>query len=288
MTGIQWRSSAPRWCVVVGFSVAVSALARIDVAAQQLAPLQAPAQRTPQAAAPSDLTGYWVSVVTEDWIFRMVTPPKGDYAGVPLSPAGRLAADVWDPAKDAATGNQCKAYGAAGLMRMPTRLHITWENETTLKIETDAGQQVRRLFFNKAQPASAERQWSGRSVAEWQIPPAAGRGGGGEEGGEGPAAGRGAAGPAPTRAGTLKVVTTYMRPGYLRTNGVPYSDETVLTEYLDRTPAEANGDVWLIVFSVVEDPKYLTQPFITSSHFKREADGSKWNPTACEVARPPR
>src|SRR5262249_46270663 len=72
---------------------------------------------TPKAAAPVDLTGYWVSIVTEDWRWRMVTPPKGDYASVPLSAEGRKVADAWDPAKD--EGEQCKAYGAPGLMRLP-------------------------------------------------------------------------------------------------------------------------------------------------------------------------
>jgi hypothetical protein len=80
----------------------------------------------PKAAAPVDLTGYWVSLVTEDWRYRMVTPPKGDYTSVPLNPEGKKVADAWDPAKDEASGDQCKAYGAAGIMRVPGRLHITW------------------------------------------------------------------------------------------------------------------------------------------------------------------
>ena len=70
--------------------------------------------QTPQAAgAPIDMTGYWVSIVTEDWRFRMVTPAKGDYASVPVNAEARKVADAWDPAKDEAEGNQCKAYGAA-------------------------------------------------------------------------------------------------------------------------------------------------------------------------------
>ena len=35
--------------------------------------------------APIDLTGYWVSYVTENWRYRMVTPAKGDYQGVQLN-----------------------------------------------------------------------------------------------------------------------------------------------------------------------------------------------------------
>ena len=77
----------------------------------------APAPLTPRANAPEDITGYWVSLVTEDWRFRMVTPAKGDYASVPINPAGRKIADAWDPAKDEAAGDQCKSYGAAAIMR---------------------------------------------------------------------------------------------------------------------------------------------------------------------------
>ena len=124
--------------------------------------------RSPQAAAPIDLTGYWVSLVTEDWRWRMVTPPKGDYASVPLNPEGRRVADTWDPAKDEAAGNQCKAYGAAAIMRVPTRLHITWDNENALRIDTDAGTQTRQLHFGPPQPPSGEAGWQGYSAAEWQ------------------------------------------------------------------------------------------------------------------------
>jgi len=74
---------------------------------------------SPKAAAPIDLTGYWVSVVSEDWRYRMVTPAKGDYQGVPMTPEALKVADAWDPAADEAAGNQCKSYGAAAIMRVP-------------------------------------------------------------------------------------------------------------------------------------------------------------------------
>jgi hypothetical protein len=239
------------------------------------------APATPQAGAPVDLTGYWVSIVTEDWRFRMVTPAKGDYASVPINPAGRALADLWDPAKDEAAGEQCKSYGAAGLMRVPGRLHITWDNENTLKVETDAGTQTRLFHFAPVAgrggapltaPASpsGEATWQGDSVASWEVAGGGGRGGGRN----GPPA---AAAP---RGGSLKVITTHLRPGYLRKNGVPYSANTVLTEYFDRT-VETNGDSWLIVTTTVEDPMYLTGPFYTSTHFKKEADGAKWSPSTC-------
>ena len=215
------------------------------------------APASPRAGAPIDLTGYWVSVVTEDWRWRMLTPSKGDYASLPLNPEGRRVADAWDPAK--ASNDGCKAYGAAAIMRMPGRLHITWDNDTTLKIETDAGVQTRLLLFDKSVKPSTATSWQGHSAAEWEFS--------GPRGGPGP------------RAASLKVVTTNLRAGYLRKNGVPYSENAVVTEYFDRL--KSAGSEWLTVVTVVDDPKYLTQPFITSSHFKREPDASKWMPQPC-------
>ena len=254
--------------------------------AQQPAP-PAPPQPSAKAAAPLDLNGTWVSVVTEDWRYRMVTPPRGDYAGVPINDAARKAADLWDEAKDKATGNACRMFGAPGVMRMPGRLRISWQDEATLKMETDSGGQTRLLRFGGGSaPRQSEPSWQGMSRAQWQLP-IRGRAQGSVGGAipaDGPIPppddprGRGAA-PQPT-GGTLKVVTTRMKPGYLRRNGVPYSANAVLTEYFDRT-VEPNGDQYLTVTAIVEDPAYLVQPFITSTHFKKEPDGSKWHPMPC-------
>jgi hypothetical protein len=254
--------------------------------AQELPPVAA-ASSNARAVAPADLTGYWVSVVTEDWIERMITPPRGEFPGVPLSPAGRQTLDAWDPVKDQATGNACRAYGAAGVMRQPGRLHVTWQDDNTLKIETEAGTQTRLLRFGQQPPppVKSEPQWQGSSAARWMLP--ARGGGGGED--AGPAGGR--AGSRRPAAASLKVVTTRMRPGYLRINGVPYGADATLTEYFDRipgpnSPPPPGGGSWLIVTSVVEDSVNLLQPFITSTHFKLEPDGSKWKPRPCEVTLP--
>jgi hypothetical protein len=242
---------------------------------------QAAKPATPRSVAPADFTGYWVAVITEDWRFRMVTAAKGDAAGVPLNDAGQKAANAWDPQKDIAAGEQCRAFGAGGVMRMPIRLRVSWQDDTTLKFETDNGQQVRLFRFGPAQSTGGEPQWQGQSVASWEtvaegqgIAPAGGGGGG-----------RGGANPATQLSGSMKVVTTRMRPGYMRRNGVPYSGGAVLTEYFDRSN-EANGDVWLILTSTLDDPAYLAQPLMTSTHFKKEPDGSKWNPRPCEITLP--
>jgi len=219
---------------------------------------------TPREAAPIDPTGNWVSVVTEDWRWRMVTPRKGDYSSVPLNEEGRQVADTWEAADMASDG--CKPYGAAGIMRVPGRLQVSWENDTTLRIDTDAGLQTRRLHFEPARRPQG-RSWQGHSVAEWERLV--------NGGGLGVSLLT-----APPRLGSLKVVTTSLRAGYLRRNGVPYSEDATVTEYFDRVADE--GTDWLTVLTIVEDPRYLSQPFITSSHFTREPDASKWMPAPCE------
>jgi hypothetical protein len=238
------------------------------VTPQAPAAAQRPPQppKSPKETAPIDLTGNWVSVVTEDWRWRMLIPKKGDYTSVPLSAEGRKLADMWDPSMLASDG--CKAYGAAALMRVPGRLQIAWENDATLRIDTDAGQQTRRLYFDKSQKPRTERTWQGASAAEWDRITQPGGLGVSLQQGQG-------------KPGSLKAVTTNLRAGYLRKNGVPYSDDTTMTEYFDRL--SAYGTDWLTVFTIVEDPHYLNQPFITSTHFKREPDRLKWMPTPCEA-----
>src|SRR5262252_4963391 len=135
-----------------------------------LAAGQAP--KTGKAAAPADFTGYWVSVISEDWRWRMVTPLKGDSSSIPVTPESRKVLESWDPAKDEAAGLQCKGYGAAGLMRLPGRVHITWQDDTTLKLETDTGTQTRLFHFSGTAPVTEKPSWQGYSAANWERPPA--------------------------------------------------------------------------------------------------------------------
>ena len=207
---------------------------------------------SPRQAAPIDLAGYWVSPIIEDWKYRMVTPTKGVFDAVPLNAEGRKVGESWDPAKDEAAGEQCRAYGAGGIMRLPGRLRISWQDDTTLKVETDTGTQTRLLRFGNA-PAPAEATWQGHSLAQWN-----------------------------TAARNLKVVTSSLRPGYVRKNGAPYSEKAIVTEYWDLNELP-NGDRWLTVITKVEDPQYFTRTYTTSSDFKKLPDAAGWSPTPCSA-----
>ncbi|HEX4025870.1 MAG TPA: hypothetical protein VHX52_14385 [Steroidobacteraceae bacterium] len=239
---------------------------QVAVAQPRQPPAPPPGPPPPaQQVAPIDLTGYWVAIVSEDWRWRMLTPPHGDYASVPLNPEGRKVADLWTTAQD----GSCRAYGAAGLMRMPTRLHITWADPNAIKIESDWGEQTRMLYFRRADISASAPSLQGSSFAAWERPVPVQTG-----------LGLGAPGKPPP-GGHLKVVTDDLAPGWLRRNGVPYGSRTQLTEYFETFP-DPTGKKWFDVTTVVDDPEYLSAPFLTSSDFRQEPDGSNWAPHPCK------
>lgn len=218
-----------------------------------------------RASAPEDLTGYWVSVVTEHWHLRMTVPPKGDFSMLPLTAEARKVAGSWNPAAESAA-DQCKGYGAPVIMRVPGRIHIHWADDNTLQLDTDSGEQTRLFRFGASTP-TGPASWQGHSAASW-----VGAGGRGRAGGEG-------------GVGQLRVMTNRLRPGYLRKNGVPYSANTTVEEFFDRFD-EPNGDSWLLATIIVTDPQNLTQPYASTVHFKKIADRSGWDPTPCRATEP--
>jgi hypothetical protein len=243
-----------RWPVAAALTVLllVALAGKTAVRAQQQGGSAARAARDRE---PIDLTGYWVSYVTENWRYRMVTPAKGEYRRIPSSRAALPLINAWDPAADERAGNQCRSYGAGGIMNVPGRLHITWQDGDTLRLETDAGTQTRLFRFTPRTTISSPgpRSWQGESAATWE-----------------PATG----------GGSLRVVTSNLRAGYLRKNGVPYGERATVTEHFDVAPLAGDGRL-LLVTTIVEDPEYLTGPYVFSPHFKKEPDGSKWDPTPC-------
>jgi hypothetical protein len=241
--------------IYVGLAALVLALSALDLPVSVHAQRQAgPSSPNARDTAPIDLTGYWVSYVTENWRYRMVTPAKGEYRRIPSSQAALPIINAWDPAADERAGNQCKSYGAATIMSVPGRLHITWQDADTLRVDTDAGMQTRLLrFSSRSSSPGARPTWQGESSAQWER----------ADGG-----------------GSLRVQTTQMREGYLRKNGVPYSERASMSEHFDVAPLPDGGRL-LLVTTIVEDPVYLNGPYVVSPHFKKEPDGSKWAPAPC-------
>ena len=255
-------------------------------AAQRPAAGQGGAAGSARAAATDDYTGYWVSEVTEKWRFRMLVPDKNDYTMVPLNPEGRRVAATWDPAKDQATGEACRGYGAASLLQVPGRLHVTWQDDNTLRMDTDSGTQTRLFHFGGTAPATEKPSWQGYSAAEWA--------------GDEPRDRRdGQGGPVQDKEGRLivdraqqkpadylKVVTTRLRPGYLQKNGVPYSGNALVEEYFETFSDPYTKNTWLVVTTMVTDPQYLIEPLLMHAHFKKLPDASGWDPTPCTANEP--
>jgi hypothetical protein len=271
---------------VILITAALSMLLSAHFAAQRPATPQSGAAGSGRAAAPYDYTGYWVSEVTEKWRFRMLVPDKNDYIQVPLNPEGRRVAATWDPAKDEAGGEACRSYGAAAILQVPGRLHIYWQDDNTLRMDTDSGTQTRLFHFGGSPPANTAPSWQGYSLAEW--------------GGNDPRDRRdGQGGPVQDKEGRLvvvdaqqkpadylKVVTTRMRPGYLQKNGVPYSANAIVEEYFDTFSDPYTKNTWLVVTTMVTDPQYLIEPLLMHAHFKKLPDASGWDPTPCHANEP--
>lgn len=243
----------------IGVAVCAAAITVFALPANAQFGAPPPAPKGPPAWA-AQLPGYWASMITEDWRLRMVTPPKQEYAGIPLNVAAAKIADAWDPAKDEAAGLQCKGYGAAIIMLRPETLHISAPDEHTLQIQIDAGMQTRLFHFGGTVPVDFKPSWQGYSVAQW-VP-------------------RRSDGRYASNARYLRVTTTNMLPGYLRQNGVPYSANAVLSEVYDLMPV-SDQENYLIVTTTVTDPIYLDTPFIMSAIFQKQADGKYWDPQPC-------
>ena len=260
------------WCLGIlaagGVALAGAFAAMSAHAAAPPAELSTP--KTGQSEAPVDLTGYWVSVITQDWRFRMAVPGKGEYGGIPINERSKAAADAFDGDKEEKAGNACDAYGAGLVMRNPERIHITWADPDTLKVETDAGQQVRLLHFGPPAQGPIQSSRQGNSTAAWRIhqravffgPPIVD--------------------PSGKRYGYLQVKTDNLLPGLLRKNGVPYGSQASMNEYWE-VQAMPNGSQLLLISALFEDPEYLTDPYLFNPIFMKEPDGSKWSPSPCSL-----
>ena len=199
----------------------------------------------PAQAQVEDLSGYWAPILTEDFELRTMGARKGDYGGIDLNQAGREAADRYAAGHpdDGYLFSQCGPHGPPAILFTDTRLYIT-RDDKTLTMQLEAEGRTREFHLGTV-PAGSGLTWQGRSTAF-------------EEG-----------------KSLLTVITRDMQPGLLRDNGVPYSDQAVLTEHFTR-----HDDLFTVIV-VVEDPEYLTAPFIKSTSFRRIQRPADWNMGSC-------
>ena len=222
---------------------------------------------SPREAAPVDLAGTWVSLVTEDWIERMSPDSPGSGTGGGFGGGGGGGRGGGGP-EPAASQDPCAAYGAGGIMRVPGRVRISWQDDDTLLMELDAGSQRRVIDFAADAPASAGLSLQGRSTAEWQGSGGRGRGGRGGRGGG-----------APNQWGSLKIVTTNLAAGYLLTSRSWYGDGATLTELI-RYHDDFGQEYFTVTALVEQNGQTVSR---TSSTFRKEPNDSDFDAGGCEI-----
>lgn len=189
----------------------------------------------------SDFAGVWNGLANEDKEPR--DPLPGEYAGVPLSEAGKFRANTWSAAIWTLPVWQCRPHPIGYWARSPHNILIQPEiNPSTREVvafHVQMQESITATVYMDGRPhppANALHTWNGFSTGEWV-------------------------------GDTLKFTTTHLKASYLRRNGVEYSDEATMTQYWMR-----RGDVlsWVQVFN---DPIYLTEPFIRISEFRLNPRG---------------
>jgi hypothetical protein len=196
--------------------------------------------------ADADLTGYWDNIIQEDFGYRLAGPAVGDYSGLPINDAAKAIADNWDPEDGYKPENQCKMHGAAYIMRSPIRFFLEYEDEVTISIKIELEMGRERKIYLDGRPAEGPPTEMGHSVGVWN-------------------------------GDMLTVTTTNMTEKYIRRNGVPNSEQAVMTEHFIR------HDNYITLISIIEDPVYLTEPLIRSVSYRKRDDEFKWVRYDCEV-----
>jgi hypothetical protein len=190
------------------------------------------------AAAQVDFSGEWAPRFWEDQPERVPGPDLGDFAGIPINEAARLRAEAWDASIQTLPEWQCRPHSADYIWRGPSPLRISKEVDPVSReitaFHAEWLRSVDRAVYLDGRPHppdDALHTWSGFSTAKWDGP-------------------------------ILTVTVTHLKEGYLRRNGLPRSDRATLTEHWIR-----NGD-YLTIVTIVNDPVYLTEPFIRTTDYE--------------------
>ncbi len=190
-----------------------------------------------QAFAQFDISGYWRALIHEDQPERIPGPDIMEYVGLPINEAARLAGMSWDPAQLAMPEFQCRPhpsdYGSRhSNLRVWQEVNPASQQTTAWRTHREWQEPERTIHMEQLErPASyAPHTWQGFSLGTWD-------------------------------GNMLNILTTDLKRGYIRRNGIPRSDEGELQEYYIR------HDEFLTIIAIVKDPVYLTEPFIRTSNY---------------------
>jgi hypothetical protein len=185
-----------------------------------------------------DFSGEWAPRIYEDQPERVAGPELGDYLGLPITDAGRMRADTWNAAIQTLPEWQCRPHSADYIWRGPSNLRISKEvDPVTRQITAFHAEWLRsvdNIYYLDGRPhpsPNAPHTWGGFSTAKWT-------------------------------GNILTITVTHLKEGYVRRNGVPRSDLATVTEHWIR-----HGK-WLTVATIVNDPVYLSEPFIRTTDYE--------------------
>ena len=199
---------------------------------------QAPPAPTAASSPGFDLSGYWTAAMHEDALERGAGPELGDYGGFPINEAARLFALSYDASRVTLRHHQCDGYVAPYSVRSIGNARA-WEERDphTQRLiaihwynQTFEGHRTIWMDGRPHPPEYAPHTWQGFSTGKWD-------------------------------GDMLTVTTTHLKIGWIRRNGIPRSDKAVLTEHWIR-----HGDTLTLV-SIINDPAYLTEPFIRTTNW---------------------
>ena len=191
-----------------------------------------------RVSAETDLSGEWVPRYHEDLPERIPGPALGEYHGIPLNDAARRRAESWSASMLSVLEHQCVPHPADYATRGPSHMRISKEIDrrtqavVAIRLHISAWANERTIWLDGRThpPPYAAHTWQGFSTGVWN-------------------------------GNVLTVTTTHLKPAFVRRNGVPRSEGAVLREHFIR-----HGNT-LTHVSVVQDPAYLTEPFIRSQNW---------------------
>jgi hypothetical protein len=204
------------------------------------------------AFAQIELAGNWAPLFTEDQPERVAGPEIGDYLGLPINPADRLRADTWDASLLTLPEHQCiphpSTYGfrGVGLLRIWDTVDDATQKLVSVNTHIQWMEQERHIWMDGRPhpPDFAAHTWQGFSTGHWE-------------------------------GNVLVVHTDHLKAGWIRRNGVALTDRATLEDRFIR-----HGD-FLTHVSIVQDPNYLTEPFIRTNGFRLDL-AAQMQPYPCE------